>query len=326
MTLTTLSAYLDDFLSMKRVRAEVDARSGSARRHRRYTERLLRNFLEFWQARGCPWPMRAALALDWVAIGTQAHHPYRDQQRVGALRAFLYQVRAFEPETEIPPNIFRLGHRRRRPYVFSDEELGRLMQAPYQLRAVDARHRLTLVTLMGLLASTGLRIGEAFRLTLHDAKLDADPPHVLILETKFGKSRVVVLHPSTADHLRTYLAAETTAVHRHAAAFFTNRRDRPLNYITTRTTFRRLLHHAGIHAAPGQRAPTLHSFRHTFAVNRLTQWHRERRNVQEWLPHLSVYLGHVGPASTYWYVSGTPALLQTAAELVDALDQEGGAQ
>jgi hypothetical protein len=82
MTLATLSTYLDDFLAMKRVRAEVGARSGSARRHRRYTERLLRSFLEFWQARGCPWPIRAALALDWVAIGTQARHPYRDQQRV----------------------------------------------------------------------------------------------------------------------------------------------------------------------------------------------------------------------------------------------------
>jgi hypothetical protein len=70
----------------------------------------------------------------------------------------------------------------------------------------------------------------------------------------------------------------------------------------------------------------IRSSRHTFAVNRLTRWHRERRNVQEWLAHLSVYVGHVGPASTYWYVSSTPALLQTAAELVDALGQKGGAQ
>jgi integrase/recombinase XerD len=180
---------------------------------------------------------------------------------------------------------------------------------------------------MGLLASTGLRIGEAFRLTLNDAKLDADPPHLLILDTKFGKSRVVVLHPSTADQLRIYLAASATPVRgRAAAALFTNRLGRRLNYIITHSTFRRLLRHAGIHVAPGQRAPTLHSFRHAFAVSRLTRWHRERRNVQEWLPHLSVYLGHLGPASAYWYVTGTPALLQTAAELVNALGQEGGAQ
>jgi integrase len=198
MTLTTLSAYLDDFLAMKRVRAEVDARSDPERRQLRYTERLLRSFLEFWQARGCPSPIRAALALEWVAIGTQAHHPYRDQHRVWAIRAFLTQVRAFESATEIPPNIFRVGRRRRRPYLFSDEELGRLLQAPHQLRLFDAFRPLTLVTLMGLLASPGLRIGEALRLTLDDAKLEADPPHLLILDTKFGKSRVVVLHPGAA--------------------------------------------------------------------------------------------------------------------------------
>jgi integrase len=326
MTITTLSAYMDDFLAMKRVRAEVDARSGSERRQLRYTERLLRSFLEFWRARGCPWPIRAALALDWVAVGTQAHQPYRDQHRVWAIRAFLYQVRAFEPDTEIPPNIFRAG-RRRRPYLFSDEELGRLMQAPLKLRLFDPLRPLTLVTLMGLLASAGLRIGEALRLTLDEAKLEADPPYLLILDTKFGKSRIVVLHPSTADHLRTYLVARTKVLRgRAAASFFTNPLGRRLNYTSTGAIFRRLLHHAGIQAAPGQRAPTLHSFRHTFAVNRLTRWHRERRNVQEGLPHLSVYLGHLGPASTYWYVSGTPELLQAAAGLMNAPGEEGVAK
>ena len=122
---------------------------------------------------------------------------------MSAVRAFLTQVRAFEPETEIPPNIFRSGRRRRRPYLFSGEELSRLMQAPHQLRLFDALRPLMLVTLMGLLASAGLRIGEALRLTLDDAKLEADPPHLLILDTKFGKSRVVVLHPSTVALLLT---------------------------------------------------------------------------------------------------------------------------
>jgi integrase len=172
--------------------------------------------------------------------------------------------------------------------------------------------------------SSGLRIGEALRLNVDDAHLDADPPHLLIRETKFGKTRVVVLHPTTADRLRAYLTARETALRRRPAMpFFASLAGRPLNSITTRFTFERLLRHARIHAAAGQRAPTLHSFRHTFAVNRLTGWHRERRDVQEWLPHLSVYLGHLGPASTYWYVSATPELLQTAAGLMEALGQEG---
>jgi integrase/recombinase XerD len=327
MTAATLCAHLDDFLAMKPLRTEVDARCSLERRQRRYREGLLRNFLEFWKTRGCPWPIRSGLALEWAAVGSRVDRPYRDRHRMWAIRAFLRQVRAFEPRTEIPPIVFRPGRRRRRPFVFSDKEIRRLMEAPHQLRLVDAFRRRTLVTLIGLLASTGLRIGEALRLNIDDTQLVADPPHLLIRDTKFGKSRVVVLHPSTADQLRAYLALRATALRRPAAvAFFASIQGRPLNYITTRFTFQRLLRHAGIHAAAGQRAPTLHSFRHTFAVNRLTRWHRERRNVEDWLPHLSVYLGHLGPASTYWYVSATPELLQTAAGLMDALGQEGVVQ
>jgi integrase len=117
---------------------------------------------------------------------------YRDQHRVWAVRAFLTQVRAFESATEVPPNIFRAGRGRRRPYLFSDDDLCPLLRAPHQLRLFDALRPLTLVAPMGLLASAGLRIGEALRLTLDDAKLEADPPHLLILDTKCGKSRVVV--------------------------------------------------------------------------------------------------------------------------------------
>jgi integrase/recombinase XerD len=82
--------------------------------------------------------------------------------------------------------------------------------------------------------------------------------------------------------------------------------------------------HAGVWAVPGERAPSLHSFRHSFAVRRLTLWHRERRDVQELLPHLAVYLGHVGPENTYWYLSGTPELLHTAGTRFESQHEAGG--
>ena len=103
--------------------------------------------------------------------------------------------------------------------------------------------------------------------------------------------------------------------------FLTNRMGKRLNYSSQHLMFGRLLRRAGIRAIPGQRRPSLHSFRHTFAVKRLTQWHRDRKNAQELLPHLSVYLGHVGPASTYWYLTATPELLRTAAQLFDRQNQ-----
>jgi integrase/recombinase XerD len=167
--------------------------------------------------------------------------------------------------------------------------------------------------LLGLLASTGLRIGEAIGLRVEDARLDATPPHFLIHESKFGKSRYVVLHPSTAQHLRLYLGKRAKMLQgRKVDPFFINRHGGRLDYNSQRLAFVRLLSLAGIEAVPGQRGPSLHSFRHSFAVRRLTLWHRERREVQALLPHLAVYLGHLGPENTYWYVSGTRELLLEA--------------
>jgi integrase len=103
-----------------------------------------------------------------------------------------------------------------------------------------------------------------------------------------------------------------------------NRYGRRLNYNAQRLMFLRLLNLADIHAVPGERGPSLHSFRHSFAVRRLTLWHRERRDVQELLPHLAVYLGHVGPENTYWYLSGTPELLHTASTRFESQPIKGG--
>jgi integrase len=98
-----------------------------------------------------------------------------------------------------------------------------------------------------------------------------------------------------------------------------------LEYNSIRSVFMKLLKRAGIQSLAKRRAPLFHSFRHTFAVKRLTQWYRESRNVQELLPHLAVYLGHIGPEYTYWYVTESPELLQAAADLFERHGREGGA-
>jgi integrase/recombinase XerD len=147
----------------------------------------------------------------------------------------------------------------------------------------------------------------------------------LFSDSKFGNSRNVVLHPTVAKQLRRYLIQRSKALAgRHVKAFFMNRYGRHLNYNAQRLTFLRLLKRAGILAVPGERGPSLHSFRHSFAVRRLTLWHRERRDVQKLLPHLAVYLGHVGPENTYWYLSGTPELLHTASTRFESQHKEGG--
>jgi len=241
------------------------------------------------------------------------------------VRAFLQQVRAFEPRTEVPENIFRPLYRRRTPHLYSDRDVARLMNAAWQLRLFDSFRPLTVYTLLGLLASTGLRIGEALALKVDDVELNSVPPHLTIHEGKFGKSRIVPVHASTANRLRKYLVERSRILgRRYSEAFFTNQAGKYLDYNAQRLTFLRLLRLAGIQSVPGQRAPSLHSFRHSFAVKRLTLWHRQRKNVRELLPHLAVYLGHLGPENTYWYLSSTLELLDVAAALFESQHKEGG--
>jgi integrase/recombinase XerD len=326
MTFSALSAHAEQFLALKRAVAKADPHGNSQdRRSMKHREKLLRSFVAYWRDQQCPWPIRFSFVLDWVAVGSDRQHPYRDQLRFYVVRAFLQQVRIFEPATEIPENIYRPLYRRRTPHLYSEDDVTRLMKAAWRLQRVTPFRRVTVHALIGLLASTGLRIGEALGLEVDDVRLNADPPYLLISDSKFGNSRNVVLHPTVAEQLRRYLIQRSKVLAgRHVNAFFMNRYGKRLNYNAQRLTFLRLLKRAGIQAVPGERGPSLHSFRHSFAVRRLTLWHRERRDVQKLLPHLAVYLGHIGPENTYWYLSGTPELLRTASTRFENQHTEGG--
>jgi integrase/recombinase XerD len=323
----SLRSLVDQYLALNRPTERIHP--DDAVRHRgklRYHKKLLRNFIQFWSARGQPWPIPPALALEWVSQGSDLQHPYRDRQRIFGLRGFLKFLRGTEPATQLPDNIFRRLPRRAL-HVLSEQEIVQLMEAPQQLRLCQAFHGLTWSTLLGLLASAGLRIGEAIRLKVGEAHLETDPPHLAIYETKFGKSRIVVLHPSVADRLRAYAQQRTKVLgNRPAEAFFTRHTGKSLRYNTARSTFSRLLHHARIATAPGESKITLHSLRHSFAVRRLTLWHRAGRNVAELLPHLAVYLGHLAPADTYWYLTATAELLESASVRFENHQREGASQ
>jgi integrase/recombinase XerD len=324
MTFAALSQHLDAFVALKLARARRSPHfEGEQRRRLRYEEGLLHSFLARWQRLGCPWPIRADFAMDWVMEGSTLGRPDRDEHRLIAIRAFLRQVRTLEEQTGVPQIQFRRRYKRRAPYIFSDQEIQQMMEAT--VRKQTPFRAVTVRTVIGLLASTGIRIGEALRLTMDDVRLDARPPHLYIHDTKFGKSRNVVLHPSTTKHLQHYRQEREVSLRgHHAASFFTNTLCRPLIYNPLRHTFRQLLKQLGITPSAHQRRPTLHSFRHTFAVKRLTLWQSEGIDIRQQLPRLSVYLGHYGPESTYWYLSATPELLQEAGALFDPEEMKTG--
>jgi integrase len=200
--------------------------------------------------------------------------------------------------------------------LFTPLQIERLIAAARQAQPQGSLRPHTLATLLGLLASTGLRVGEALRLAITDVWLDHTPPLLQIRETKFQKSRLVPLHATTAEQLAVY--AERRAAERYDAlsdTFLLSARGRPVNYSSLQRWFHQRCQ--GLHIWPADehcRHPCLHSFRHFFAVERLRSWYQTGMDVRELLPQLAVYLGHVRPEETFWYRTATPELLAAAAE------------
>ncbi|MGH7477907.1 MAG: tyrosine-type recombinase/integrase, partial [Longimicrobiales bacterium] len=170
-------------------------------------------------------------------------------------------------------------------------------------------------TLLGLLATTGLRVGEAIRLDGHD--IDWSEGVLLVRRSKFGKSRQVPLQPSTLQALRQYLRRrEELCPHPRSESFFVSLRGTRIIYACVLPTFRMLCERAGVGAGE-TRPPRIHDLRHTFAVRTLLRWYREGLDVQARLPWLATYLGHREPRYTYHYLSAAPELLGHAARLLE---------
>src|SRR6266542_2845413 len=238
-------------------------------------------------------------------------HPARRRAPV-----FARHPQALDPATEVPPvGLLACRNRRAVPYLYSEAEVRALMAATASLR--PALHAATFRTLIGLLATTGMRLGEAIRLDRAD--LDAADGILTIRDSKFAKSRQIPLHPSTLAALAGYgqlrdqqcLRTSTPALLVSTAG--TRLTSQGIHYV-----FARLVRHAGLQPSSAACRPRLHDFRHAMAVNTLLGWYRDGLDVQCRLPLLSTFLGHSKPANTYWYLSAVPELLALAAERREA--------
>jgi len=286
---------------------------------------LIQQFVHFLESQDGTGPIRAAMAFEWAISASPTCGRVGQVQRLTVARHFLIYLKAFLPDTEIPASGLLAEERRPRPRLYSDEEIARMQQATRTLWESGSLKQIAFETLIGLLASTGLRIGEALRLTLADLHLDSDLPHLEIRDTKFGKSRFVPVHPSTAQHLRLYLDKRRDIVGDKPEALFLLRPNKPLQYPPAQAYFRQITCAAGVPKnPPGRRGPLWHSLRHTFAVRRLLTWYREGADVRSLLPNLAVYLGHVGPTQTYHYLTAAPELLSAAASMFEGY--VGGAE
>lgn len=279
--------------------------------------KLLTSFVAYSESRGVE-RVQKEIALEWATSKMKVEvTDALIARRMDAVRIFARHQHALDPATEIPEET--VCHRRYRPKapnVFTQEEINSLVVAALSLGPQFKAK--TWQTLIGLLATTGMRPGEAVRLSIDD--IDLSTKVIQVLDTKFGKSRLVFLHPSTATVLEQYLRIRADRIGTGAAStpmMLLNSRGTALDANSLNRVFKEVVALSGITNPPGHRPYRLHDLRHTFAVRTLVDWYQQGYDLQQRLPLLSTWLGHVDPASTYWYLHAVPQLLGQAAELLE---------
>jgi integrase len=238
------------------------------------------------------------------------------------VRGFASWLSTIDSRTQVPPHRLLPSRRRRnKPHIFSPEEIGQLMKEASRLVSTTGLRALTYRTLIGLLAATGLRPGEA--LALDKSDVDLKNGILSIRQSKFGKSRFVPLADSTRAALVKYARRrDKLCLHPRSEAFLLSERGQRLQGGAARRTFARISCAVGLRPATGSRrcgrGPRLQDFRHCFATRKLIEWYRAGVDVGRELPKLATYLGHVDVAHTYWYLEAVPELLQLATNRLGA--------
>jgi integrase len=232
------------------------------------------------------------------------------------VRIFARYRRAFDPRTEIPPDgLLPYRPQRARPYLYSDEEIRRLVcvarTMPYHYQR-GALRPWVYSCLFGLLSVSGLRLGDARNLELHDVDLQAAV--LTIRGAKFGKTRLVPLHPSACTALADYLRRRQQHWEgRPVSSYvFVSSWGNRLDVGDIHRTFYGLSRQIGLRGHADRHGPRIHDLRHRFAAKTLWRWYRTGEDPERRLPVLSAYLGHVHVSDTYWYLSGCPELMREA--------------
>jgi integrase len=298
--MSALEQHLSDYLQLRRSLGHELAEAGW----------LLPGLVAYLDTRGLS-TVTTEAALAWAQQANTATVTTVGPRRMTAARGFARYLAGIDASTEVPP-MGLMPHRRRwrRPFIYSPADIDLVMGRARSSIASPLRAA-TYQTLIGLLAASGLRIGEAIKLDRGD--IDWTEGVLLIRESKFNKTRLVPLAPSSIQALTAYAELRDELQPRpKEPSFFVSLTRNRLCYAVVSNTFRQLIDRAGIGADTPTR-PRLHDLRHTFAVRTLLDWYRTGGDVQAKIPALSTYLGHREPSSTYWYLSAAPELLALAA-------------
>lgn len=298
------------------LRAKVD--DYLAERHRlgfelRNMALVLVSFASYVEHLGHQGPLTIDVMADWARQDkAQSHLLGTWARRLKALRPFTRWLRQFEPRTEVPDaSIFGPVPGRVAPHIYREAEIVELLAAARGLNPQDGLRPATFETLFGLIASAGLRVSEA--LSLLDTDVDLSDGTLMVRQTKFAKSRLLPLHPSTVEVLVRYRQLRSRQVQTTAdTPFFVRALGQPLGDRQVHRIFIELRDQLGWVDRGAHGNPRIHDLRHSFAVRRLILWHEQGIDVDQAMLTLSTYLGHAKISNTYWYLTGVLELMALA--------------
>jgi site-specific recombinase XerD len=312
--MNTLSTELDRYLALRRGLG-YDLRT---------SERVLRKFISFAEQERAG-HVTTDLFLRWQKVFGHAHRGTW-AARLGMVRKFTQWLHGVDERHEVPPqSLIPSQCRRPRPYIYSETEIQRMINAAADLRSVNGIRGLTYAALFGLIAVTGLRVSEAIALDVGDVDLESGV--LTIRRGKLDKERLVPVSNCTRSRLAAYANERDRLLGRQPESFFVaDQGDRPTD-CTVRYNFAIVC--KGIGLRPAQRfhrhgrGPRIHDLRHTFAVHTMLNWYRTGKDVSREMIQLTTYLGHAKPAHTYWYIEAVPELLELASSRSQAALDKG---
>ena len=273
-------------------------------------ERLLAQFLDWLTAHDIE-VITTEVALAWAVQPSDADPRWWDH-RLTTVRMFAAYLQTLDPRVEVPPaGLIRCRPLRATPYLFTDVEITALIAAAKTLRS--PLRAATFTTLIGLLAATGMRVGEVISLDRHD--FDTESETLTVRDTKFGKSRLLPLHPTTVNAVTGYLHRRDELLPAPVSpALLVSLHGTRLRYNDVWRTVHDLTERAGLAARSSSCRPRIHDLRHSFAVATVLDAYARGADVQALLPRLATYLGHADPKHTYWYLSAAPELMTLAGQ------------
>jgi len=284
----------------------------------------LRRFASYTVSIGYEGSLTKDLAFQWATLKPDYSRWYM-ARRMETIQTFAKYICVFDPMAQMPPKgMFGKCHGRTTPYIFTEQEIYILMKASENLYSPDGLRSKAISTAIGLLWSTGMRPNEVCQLMDKDVNLNNSI--ITIKETKFSKSRFIPIHETTTSKLKSYVSDRDKLRKDFSESYF---------FITTgshKLVLRNLEYALQVIRDQilidqnewNRRPPRLYDMRHSFACNALLRWLKNGTNIDQKILYLSTYLGHVKVEDTYWYLTGTPELLQLTSGSFEKYFYEGG--